>query len=139
MNRLVAYKNVMRTWAQWVESNIDPTVNKVLFQGISPDHVNGKEWGEPMVKNWGGQSGRVGGSSYPGGPHLAEKILEEVLRSVSKPVHLLNVTTLSQLRKDGHLSVYGYGYRRDMDCSHWCLPGVPDTWNHLLYAHLLQA
>ncbi|PON69376.1 Trichome birefringence-like family [Parasponia andersonii] len=119
MNSLVAYKKALRTWAQWVDSNIDPRVNKVFFQGISPDHVNGKEWGEPMVKICEGQSGPVGGSSYPGGPHLAEKILEEVLRSVSKPVHLLNVTTFSQLRKDGHPSVYGYGGRRDMDCSYY--------------------
>ncbi|CAI5963699.1 unnamed protein product [Closterium sp. NIES-64] len=25
------------------------------------------------------------------------------------------------------------------DCVHWCLPGVPDTWNELLYADLLQS
>lgn len=22
------------------------------------------------------------------------------------------------------------------DCIHWCVPGVPDTWNQILYAHL---
>ncbi|CAI5494549.1 unnamed protein product [Closterium sp. Naga37s-1] len=25
------------------------------------------------------------------------------------------------------------------DCVHWCLPGVPDTWNELMYADLLQS
>jgi hypothetical protein len=24
-----------------------------------------------------------------------------------------------------------------MGCSHWCLPGVPDTWNELVYSFLL--
>ncbi|ONM61048.1 Protein ESKIMO 1 [Zea mays] len=24
------------------------------------------------------------------------------------------------------------------DCIHWCLPGLPDTWNHFLYAHILS-
>jgi hypothetical protein len=25
------------------------------------------------------------------------------------------------------------------DCSHWCLPGIPDSWNELLYSTLLIA
>ncbi|CAN6921912.1 unnamed protein product, partial [Brassica oleracea var. botrytis] len=24
------------------------------------------------------------------------------------------------------------------DCSHWCLPGVPDTWNEILYTKFLS-
>jgi hypothetical protein len=24
------------------------------------------------------------------------------------------------------------------DCIHWCLPGLPDTWNHFLYAHIIS-
>ncbi|KAM7275004.1 hypothetical protein ACFE04_016870 [Oxalis oulophora] len=27
--------------------------------------------------------------------------------------------------------------QRDADCNHWCLPGLPDTWNKLLYASLV--
>lgn len=80
----------------------------------------------------------VVGHQYPAGSHPAELVVEKVLHSMSKPAYLLNVTTLSQLRKDGHPSVYGHGGHRDMDCSHWCLAGVPDTWNQLLYAALIQ-
>lgn len=80
----------------------------------------------------------VFGPNYPGGPHPAELVLERVLGSMSKPVHLLNITPLSQLRKDGHPSIYGLGGHRFSDCTHWCLPGVPDTWNELLYAALKQ-
>ncbi|KAE8657787.1 hypothetical protein F3Y22_tig00116982pilonHSYRG00069 [Hibiscus syriacus] len=44
-------------------------------------------------------------------------------------------------RKDGHPSKYrepGTSPVAPQDCSHWCLPGAPDTWNQLLYAQLLS-
>ncbi|WVZ03884.1 hypothetical protein V8G54_024690 [Vigna mungo] len=56
---------------------------------------------------------------------------------MSKRVNLLIITALSQMRKDGHPSTYGFGGKRSMDCSHWCLLGVPDTWNlYFLFAFL---
>ncbi|KAK8506969.1 hypothetical protein V6N13_024990 [Hibiscus sabdariffa] len=56
-------------------------------------------------------------------------------------VRLLNITYLTGFRKDGHPSKYrepGTSPVAPQDCSHWCLPGVPDTWNHILYAQLLS-
>ena len=57
-------------------------------------------------------------------------------------VDILNVTRMTAQRKDGHLSVYlspsGPVPRHKQDCSHWCLPGVPDTWNVLLYALIMK-
>ncbi|CAN1806674.1 Protein trichome birefringence-like 4 [Linum perenne] len=53
------------------------------------------------------------------------------------PVFYLNITKMTSYRRDGHPSVYHD--RRFQDCSHWCLPGVPDSWNQLLYAALLQS
>lgn len=53
-------------------------------------------------------------------------------------VYLLDITLLSQLRKDAHPSAYGGLDHTGNDCSHWCLPGVPDTWNELLYAALFM-
>lgn len=58
---------------------------------------------------------------------------------MKKPVVLLDVTNLSLLRKDGHPSMYGLGGPTGMDCSHWCLAGVPDTWNEILYNLILWA
>jgi len=75
-------------------------------------------------------------------------ILEQVLRQMKTPVIYLNISTLTDYRKDGHPSAYRRWYDTEeeriaavkkQDCSHWCLPGVPDTWNELLYASLLQA
>ena len=56
-------------------------------------------------------------------------------------VQLLNITYLTEFRKDGHPSRHrepGTPGNAPQDCSHWCLPGIPDTWNELLYAHLLS-
>ncbi|KAK6919677.1 PC-Esterase, partial [Dillenia turbinata] len=66
---------------------------------------------------------------FQGAPHPAEIVVRRVLRRMSKPIYLLDITALSQLRKDGHPSSFGHGGRHALDCSHWCLPGVPDTWN----------
>jgi hypothetical protein len=69
------------------------------------------------------------------------KVLEEeILPKMQVPVHVLNVTRLSDYRKDGHPALFGQppGHTvSHQDCSHWCLPGVPDTWNELLYYALL--
>lgn len=75
------------------------------------------------------------------------KALEYVLQGMKTPVIYLNITRLTEFRKDGHPSVYRREYKtieeriageEAQDCSHWCLPGVPDTWNELLYASLLK-
>ncbi|KAJ4730385.1 Trichome birefringence-like family [Melia azedarach] len=140
MNRLVAYEKALNTWANWVNSNVDASKRKVLFRGVSPDHMNSSDWRDPkpnIAKNCRGETQPVLGHNYPGGPHPAEAIVEKVVRSIWNKVYLLKITTLSQLRKDGHPSAYGFGGPRATDCSHWCLPGVPDTWNQLLYAVLL--
>jgi hypothetical protein len=64
---------------------------------------------------------------------------------------ILNVTPMTAQRKDGHLSVFRSPLssrqaflnktsetKEVEDCSHWCLPGVPDTWNELLYALFMR-
>ncbi|KAL2496535.1 Non-specific serine/threonine protein kinase [Forsythia ovata] len=40
---------------------------------------------------------------------------------MSTAVGLLDVTQLSQMRKDGHPSIYGIDGQKGNDCSHWCL------------------
>ncbi|KAF5747780.1 hypothetical protein HS088_TW05G00507 [Tripterygium wilfordii] len=53
---------------------------------------------------------------------------------------VLNITYLTEFRSDAHPSLHrepGTPVDAPQDCSHWCLPGVPDTWNELLYGYLL--
>lgn len=135
MDRMLAFRKGLSTWARWIESDVDFDKTKVLFQGISPSHYNGTEWNERGERNCLKQTVPVNGSMYPGGTPLAASVLKEVLSGISKPVHLLDITLLSQLRKDGHPSMYN-GFK-GMDCTHWCIAGAIDTWNQLLYSILL--
>ncbi|KAF9609470.1 hypothetical protein IFM89_016469 [Coptis chinensis] len=135
MNRLVAFYKGMTTWARWVDRSVDPTKTKVFFQGISPTHYEGRDWNAPS-KSCNGETMPVYGSTYPVGTPPEAIVVGKVLARIRKPVYLLDVTTLSQLRKDAHPSTYS-GEHSGVDCSHWCLPGLPDTWNQLLYAALL--
>ncbi|CAI9286540.1 unnamed protein product [Lactuca saligna] len=132
MDRVVAFGKAIDTWGRWVDGNIDPVKSKVFFQGISPTHYNGSGWGEPKAQACLGQKEPVPGEKYPGAQPMALEVLETELKTIKKPVTLLDITNLSLLRKDGHPSKYGLPHKTGMDCSHWCLAGVPDTWNVLL-------
>ncbi|KZV43149.1 protein trichome birefringence-like 43 [Dorcoceras hygrometricum] len=133
MDRMTAYEIALNTWATWIDSNVDPTKTRVFFQGVSPDHASWQ--GSSTAQNCVGQTLPLKNGLDP---HPGEVVLEEVLRAMEKPVYLLNITTLSQLRIDGHPSVYGLGGHASPDCSHWCIAGVPDIWNQFLYAALLD-
>lgn len=105
-------------------------INRIVFA------TRGKEWNQPK-KNCHGELEPLSGSIYPAGAPPATTVVNRVLSTMKKPVYLLDITTLSQLRKDCHPSAYS-GEHSGNDCSHWCLPGLPDTWNQLLYAALLM-
>ncbi|CAK9326944.1 unnamed protein product [Citrullus colocynthis] len=151
MDRLAAMEKGLRTWADWVDKNIDVTRTRVFFQAISPTHYNPSEWNTgtssmtmTSTKNCYGETAPMGGTTYPGGYPIQMRVVDEVIRDMRKPVYLLDITMLSELRKDGHPSIYSGDLSpqqranpdRSADCSHWCLPGLPDTWNQLFYTAL---
>ncbi|VFQ61857.1 unnamed protein product [Cuscuta campestris] len=130
-DRLVLYEKALHTWGRWVENQVDTTKSRVFFQGVSPDHDL-----IDSLEVTGNCTGLTRPTKVPGKPHPGELVLERVLRRISKKVYLLNITTMSQYRQDGHPSVFGVGRHQHPDCTHWCLPGVPDTWNQQLYTLL---
>ncbi|GJN27091.1 hypothetical protein PR202_gb15080 [Eleusine coracana subsp. coracana] len=147
---LDAYKKALTTWARWVDKNIDARRTQVVFRGYSLEHFRfcrrGGLW------NSGGRCHRetepIFNQTYLTDYPEKMVVLEQVLRQMKTPVIYLNISRLTDYRKDGHPSVYRIRYDTEeermaavtkQDCSHWCLPGVPDTWNELLYASLLQA
>lgn len=71
------------------------------------------------------------------------KALDELLSKNPTSIDILNVTRMAEYRKDGHSSRYYLGPGKlapliRQDCSHWCLPGVPDSWNEILYGLFMQ-
>lgn len=75
---------------------------------------------------------------------IATDVLLSVPQNTSHLFKIMNVTYMTARRKDAHSSLYYLGPHSKpaalhrQDCSHWCLPGVPDSWNELLYALFLK-
>lgn len=77
-------------------------------------------------------------------------VARNVTESLKVPVTFLNITRLSELRKDAHTSVHTIRQGKMLtleqqadpdtyaDCIHWCLPGLPDTWNEFLYTRIIS-
>lgn len=137
-----AYRRALKTWSKWIDEKL-PRGKLVMYRGYSSAHFRGGEWDSGGTCN-GEKEPATSGTildSYP----LKMKIVEEVIRDMKVPVLLLNITKLTNFRKDGHPSVYGKNVTtagrkvstRRQDCSHWCLPGIPDAWNELIYATLV--
>ncbi|XP_049398213.1 protein trichome birefringence-like 14 [Solanum stenotomum] len=117
----------------WVNSQLPkyPHV-KAFYRTISPRHFFNGDW-------------NTGGTCDNTTP-LSEG--KEVLQDESSDydaahavrgtdVKLLDITALSQLRDEGHISRYSIKATPGVqDCLHWCLPGVPDTWNEILFAQI---
>eukprot|EP00253_Pinus_taeda_P007448 PITA_07448 len=102
------------------------------------DPRSASDWKNPTGHNCENETEPILGSSYPGPYPPQLGIAEDVLHHMSSPVSFLNITTLTLLRKDGHPSIYtdDHSIPGRADCLHWCLPGVPDAWNELLYSSL---
>ncbi|KAK7264512.1 hypothetical protein RJT34_32121 [Clitoria ternatea] len=140
-----AYKRSIETVLNWIQVSVNPEKTHVFFRTLAPVHFRGGDW-----KNGGNchleTLPEVVSSLVPNDNWSKFKIANAVLSahtniSETMKFMVLNVTKMSAQRKDGHSSIYYLGHAvspRRQDCSHWCLPGVPDTWNELLYALLVK-
>ncbi|CAN1134031.1 Protein trichome birefringence-like 8 [Linum perenne] len=142
MGVIDAFERSLQTWKKWVMENLDSERSHVFFRSYSPAHYRNGTW------NGGGRC------DLDFQPETNPKLLEpesktnrpvsEVItqmRRTNKKVQYLNITHLTEYRFDGHPSRYrepGTPPDAPQDCSHWCLPGVPDVWNEILYAHLVS-
>lgn len=137
-----AYRRALKTWGKWIDDNIKPSKQLVFYRGYSSAHFRGGDWDSGGSCN--GETEPILRGAFLDSYPLKMKIVEEVIQEMHNPVILLNVTRLTNFRKDCHPSIYGQNVtdgkkisRRRQDCSHWCLPGVPDAWNELIYATLV--
>ncbi|CAI0560262.1 unnamed protein product [Linum tenue] len=117
---------VFNTWAWWYRTG---------------PQKGGTEWGKPGLRDCSHETDPVlppeaSNLAVGGAVSLALQAQQDAIKSIHHPILFLNITGLSHLRKDGHPSSHS-GLSR-LDCTHWCIAGVPDAWNQLLYTTILD-
>ncbi|XP_024364916.1 protein trichome birefringence-like 11 isoform X2 [Physcomitrium patens] len=143
-----AFKIGMKTWASWMERNLHPTTTQVFFRSFAPVHFRGGSWNKaghcheevkPFTDEEVQQLQQV-----PWTNKLIVEAIDQNIKTKRSAVEYVDITTSTNYRSDGHPGLYGndvkvngFPPKNRQDCSHFCLPGVPDTWNELLYAALL--
>ncbi|XP_011084898.2 protein ESKIMO 1 isoform X1 [Sesamum indicum] len=153
VDRALAYRRVLRTWAKWVDKNVNPNRTQVFFMSMSPLHIKSLDWDNPDGIKCAKETAPILNTSMPlnvGTDRRLFALAANVTKSMKVPVHFLNITTLSEYRKDAHTSVYTIRQGKMLtleqqadpatfaDCIHWCLPGLPDTWNEFLYTRIIS-
>jgi len=111
--------------------------------------IRSKDWGEDTDGNCYNQTTPIKDLSYwgPGTSKGLMRVIGEVFGTSKIPVGVVNITQLSEYRKDAHTQIYKKQWnpltpeqiansKSYADCTHWCLPGLQDTWNELLYSKL---
>ncbi|XP_020585891.1 protein trichome birefringence-like 3 [Phalaenopsis equestris] len=150
LEAVVVYRMAIKTWANWIDSSLNKSSTRIFFGTASPTHMKSADWNQENGTHCHDERRPVMRPGYWGSG--ADKRMMEVVSGIvgrmKVPVTFINITQLSQYRKDGHVSVYTEPQAgnitaeeqvvsdRYVDCIHWCLPGVPDTWNQILYAYL---
>ncbi|XP_042515885.1 protein trichome birefringence-like 3 [Macadamia integrifolia] len=146
----VAYRIALKTWANWVDSTIDPNKTRLFFTTLSPTHMRSVDWHNKKGIRCYNETQPVMEKNFwgTGSDRRIMDVVTSVAERMKVPVSFINITQISNYRKDGHASVYTETQGevltdeqkadplRYADCIHWCLPGVPDTWNRVFYAYL---
>ncbi|GAB4855691.1 Protein trichome birefringence-like 16 [Ancistrocladus abbreviatus] len=118
---------------RWLDSQLPfhPRL-KAFFRTISPRHFFNGDW------NTGGSCENTTPLAK-GSKVLQDESSDPLIAGAIRgtKVRLLDITALSQLRDEGHISRYSIKASQGIqDCLHWCLPGVPDAWNEILAAQV---
>uniref|UniRef100_A0A0D9WFG7 Uncharacterized protein n=1 Tax=Leersia perrieri TaxID=77586 RepID=A0A0D9WFG7_9ORYZ len=155
MERVAAYRKVFKTWSRWVEKHVDPNRSRVFFMSVSPVHMQSEGWGKPdAIKCFSETQPAINYTKKleVGTDWDLFTTAQRVTKAMKKvPVQFINITALSEIRKDAHTSVHTLRQgklltkeqqanpRKFADCIHWCLPGLPDTWNEFIYGHIMSS
>ena len=152
MEMMDGFEVAIKKLTEWLGEYIDKNKTRIFFAGSSPTHFRASNWGgedsnkclnetEPIY--------RVGYKSADYSLMAMAKSYFQRLEAKGIHVEILNITELSDYRKDGHPTVFRKQYvpltkeqienpANYADCTHWCLPGVPDVWNEFLYGYLMD-
>ncbi|XP_051210942.1 protein trichome birefringence-like 10 [Lolium perenne] len=139
----VAYQRAMDTVHLWVQKEVDASKTLAVFRTYSPAHTRhtGTNGGSCAMETLPELNRtKISLERWPG---TLQPVFGGLDSEAASELRVMNVTLMTTQRRDGHPAVYNVqpsarvpvGQRAD--CSHWCLPGVPDAWNELLYAMIL--
>ncbi|XP_031265946.1 protein trichome berefringence-like 7 [Pistacia vera] len=124
-----AFRAALDTWASWVETMVNTNRTSIFFRTFESSHWSGRNRNSCKVTRRP-SSGTKGRDRGP-----ISDIIINVVKKMAAPVTVLHVTPMGAFRSDAHVGTWSDNPLVP-DCSHWCLPGVPDTWNEVLFFHL---
>ncbi|KAL8168155.1 hypothetical protein V2J09_009654 [Rumex salicifolius] len=150
MDYMEGFKRSLETVKSWVIQNLDAHKSHVFYRSFSPVHYMYKFITLLTMNGSWSQGGTCREKQAPETNQTALELYSlhnnfiydaiEGMKAGNRSAWYLNITYMSALRTDGHPSIYrepGTPLPIIEDCSHWCLPGIPDVWNLILYAQLL--
>ncbi|KAF8779237.1 hypothetical protein HU200_002917 [Digitaria exilis] len=151
MEMIDGFEIALKKLTEWLGENIDKNKTRIFFAGSSPTHFGASKWGGEDSNKCLNETEPIYKVGYKSADYsLMAKAMSyfETLEPRGINVQILNITELSDYRKDGHPSVFRKQYvpltkeqianpASYADCTHWCLPGVPDVWNEFLYGYLM--
>ncbi|KAL3528045.1 hypothetical protein ACH5RR_012701 [Cinchona calisaya] len=127
-----AFRTAMDTWSSWVDTMINPNKTRVFFRTFEPSHWSNQTLHvcnvttEPLSETRGKDTSVFSDTIF------------DVVNNMAVPVSVMHITPLSSFRSDAHVGVWSDKPNMS-DCSHWCIPGVPDMWNEVLLFYLLRS
>ncbi|KAK1352629.1 Trichome birefringence-like protein [Heracleum sosnowskyi] len=143
-----AYRRSIMKVVDWLSSEVNTSKTQVFFRSFAPVHFRGGDWrtgGSCHLETLPDLSSTSVSSETASQLRIVSEGFSNLMNTTqSRKLDFLNVTMMSSQRKDGHASIYYLGPETGpaalhrQDCSHWCLPGIPDSWNELLYAVFLK-
>ncbi|KAL0449805.1 UNVERIFIED_CONTAM: protein trichome berefringence-like 7 [Sesamum latifolium] len=130
MSIATAFRTALQTWASWVDSNINPEKTRIFFRTFEPSHWRNLTLRQCNVTKL--PLSETEGKDYS---PFSDTVFE-VVNNMIVPVTVVHITPMSASRSDAHVGTWSDRPSLS-DCSHWCLPGVPDIWNEIVLSYLL--
>ncbi|KAH1199394.1 Protein trichome birefringence-like 34 [Glycine max] len=137
---LRVYEMALRTWSDWLEVHVNRNKTHLFFVSMSPTHERAEEWRAAKGNNCYSETDMIAEEGYwgkgsdPKMMHVVENVIDD-LKARGLNVQMLNITQLSEYRKEGHPSIYRKQWdaltqeqianpNSYADCIHWCLPAI---------------
>uniref|UniRef100_A0A0E0BMN9 Trichome birefringence-like C-terminal domain-containing protein n=1 Tax=Oryza glumipatula TaxID=40148 RepID=A0A0E0BMN9_9ORYZ len=148
------YEIALKKLTEYLGANINKNKTRIFFAGSSPAHSWASNWGGDDNNKCLNETEPIQIDDYRSATTdygMMDKAKEIFGTLEPKGIHvqILNITQLSEYRKDAHPTIFRRQYvpltKEQIanpsiyaDCTHWCLPGVPDVWNEFLYAYIMH-